>query len=115
MGTNEMMMLQKDFTGVGFIKSRKSEGRVMDMAVEMIERAERMHLTITNVIVDRSSGMDIDRKKIDELVAAMEKESVDAIMIRSLTEISNNRDDIKVFLDIADKCGVSVFAMNEDE
>lgn len=114
MRTNEIT-LQKDFRGVGFIKSRKSESRVMDMAAEMIERAERMHLTITNIIVDRSSGMDIDRKKIDELAAAMEKESVNAVMVRSLTEISNNRDDIKVFLDIADKCRVSVFTMNEDE
>lgn len=110
--TCELLGETRKYKAVGFIKSRKSEGQVMEIATDMIKKANKIHLDIFDIIVDRSSGIDIDREKIDELVAIMEHDSVDAVVVRSITEISKDMDDIRVFLDIADKWHVFVYDMS---
>ena len=48
---------------------------------------------------------------MDELVSWMEKDEIVAVVVRSIYDISRNEDDLIMFLDIADKLGVTVYSM----
>lgn len=58
--------------GIGFIKSRKSDDKLMDLSEQMIKGASENGIHIIDVIVDQTSGVDIDRHNVDRLVAWME-------------------------------------------
>jgi len=107
----EMYCCHRQYLGVGFIKSRKSESKIMDMAEEMIAAAKRKNLRLLEVIVDESSGTDVDREKIDQLLAWMEKDDVAAIVVKSIFDITKDTEDLRQFMRRAEKQNVSIYEM----
>lgn len=105
------MSRRLDYLGVGFIKSRKSEDKFTDMSVEMIDIARRHSLKILEVIVDTSSGLDVVRSAVDKMNEWMEKDYINAIVVRSVFDITNNIDDLVAFFRKAEKLGVSINSM----
>lgn len=107
----ECMDCRRRYKGVGFIKSRKSEFQIMDMAEDMIKASDVKGIKLKELIVDDSSGRDIDRERVDELVQWMEKDEIDAVVIHSIYDISRDNDDLRKFLIKAEELGVSIFSM----
>lgn len=102
---------QEQYVGIGFMKSRKSDDKMMCIAGNMIAYAAKKDIVLFDVIVDESSGKDIDRKVIDRLVQWMEKDFIKVILIRSILEITTDKDDLQKFLRKAEELGVSVYSM----
>lgn len=102
---------KKQYLGVGFIKSRKSESKVMEMGEEMIAAAQEQGLKIIEVIVDDTSGMDADRNFIDKLTLWMEKDYITAIVVRNIFDITNDIEDLKKFMRIAEDLNVSIYSL----
>lgn len=100
---------QYQYLGVGFIKSRKSDSRIMEMAEEMKILAEQKSLYLMDVIIDQSSGADIDRMAVDELEEWMERECIQAVVVKSVYDISRNEEDLMKFMRNAEQLGVSVY------
>lgn len=100
-----------DYLGIGFIKSRKSEDKLMDMSAEMIDTARRHSLKLLEVVVDTSSGLDVDRSAVDKITAWMEKDYINAIVVRSVFDITNDIDDLAAFFRKAEELGVSINTM----
>ena len=95
MGTKEML------PAVGFIKSRKAECELMDMAEKMIEKAAEMGFSILEVHADRTGSRHIDRPALDSVHMCMEKPDIHDLFIRSLTDISDKSSEQQAFLQIA--------------
>ena len=58
---------EHEVMGVGFIKSRKSVDKIMDMAADMLDKAKSVELPIVEIIVDEGASDDIDRDKVTSL------------------------------------------------
>ena len=100
--------------GIGFIKSRKSDDKLMDLSEQMIKGASENGIHIINVIVDQTSGVDIDRHNVDWLVAWMEKPYIDTVVVHSIFDISRDLDDLLAFLMRAEALDVEVLSMSEN-
>ena len=100
--------------GIGFIKSRKSDDKLMDLSEQMIKGASENGIHIIDVIVDQTSGVDIDRHNVDRLVAWMEKPYIDVVVVHSIFDISRDLDDLLAFLMRAEALDVEVLSMSEN-
>ena len=107
----DLIDCRRKYQGVGFIKSRKSKFAIMNMAEDMVKMACAKGIEIENLVFDGTSGRDVDREAIDELVSWMEKDRIAAVVVRSIYDISRNEDDLIKFLDIAGKLGVTIYSM----
>lgn len=107
----DVICFQRKYCGVGLVKSRKASGRVLDMCDEMIAASKKRSIKLLEIVIDKSSGTDIDRKQIDRIVELMEKDCVDVIVVRSIWDISKDEDDLKAFLKTAQELNVSVYSM----
>ena len=83
----------------------------MDMAEEMIKTACANGIEVEKLVFDETSGRDVDREPMDELVSWMEKDRIVAVVVRSIYDISRDEDDLIKFLDIAGKLGVTIYSM----
>ena len=110
----DVVCRQGQYKGIGFIRSRKSEDKVIDMAEEMIAVAERHSICLDGILVDDSGSRDIDREKIGELYEYMERGCISVALVRSIFDITNDRDDLFQFLKKAGECGVSVYSMEHN-
>ena len=102
---------KKQYLGVGFIKSRKTESKVMDMGEEMIAAVQEKGLKILEIIVDDTSGIDVDRPSVDKLTAWMEKDYISAIVVRNIFDITNDLDDLRKFMCKAEGLNVSIYSL----
>lgn len=102
---------KRQYLGVGFIKSRKSESKVMDMAEKMITTVQEHGLKILEIIVDDTSGIDVDRPSIDKLIAWMEKDYIKAIVVRNIYDITNDINDLRKFMRRAEDLNVSIYSL----
>lgn len=107
----DVINLKKQYLGVGFIKSRKSESKVMDMGEEMIATVQEKGLKILEIIVDDTSGIDVDRPSVDKLTAWMEKDYISAIVVRNIFHITNDMDDLRKFMCKAEALNVSIYSL----
>lgn len=107
----DIMCFQRKYCGVGFVKSRKADNRVLDMCDEMIAFSKKKSVKLLEIVIDNSSGTDIDREQIDRIAVWMEKKCVDVIVVRSIWNISNNEDDLRNFLKMAQELKVSIYSM----
>lgn len=83
--------------GVGFIKSRKADHKVMDYCERMIEEAEKEGCEILFVDVDRDGSRDIDRPELDAIYEAMKFGSISHLFIRRLSDITDDMADLMEF------------------
>lgn len=98
-----MRNLKENNTGgtvkaVGFIKSRKSDDKIMNMAATMYKVAGELDVVMLEVIVDAGASADIDRESIDELYSYIENKDFDVVFIQSMASITNDVDDFVKFL-----------------
>lgn len=107
----EVIPIQREYKGIGYIKSRKSDSKIMDMATDMKKVAYLKNIELVDVIVDSSSGRDVDREELDELVAWMEKDYIDVVVLKSIFDISKDDEELLKFLRKADALGVSVYSL----
>ncbi len=99
--------------GVGYIKSRKADFRVMDMAENMVEFAKKKHhVLLSEVIADDTSAIDVDRKSIDSLTRYMEQDDITVLYVRKITDITEDPLDLIKFISIAKNNEVSIFDMS---
>ncbi len=89
--------------GVIFIKSRKSDDKIWQAIDEMKALANSTYVEIADVIVDESSGLDIDREDIDLLSDWIENSPVGIIILQSIYDISRDPDDLYKFLERAER------------
>ena len=94
---NENAKYSRREIGVGFIKSRKADHKVMDYCERMIEEAEKEGCEIFFVDVDRNGSRDIDRPELDAIYEAMKLGSVSHLFIRSLSDITDDMADLMEF------------------
>lgn len=107
----EVIPIQREYKGIGYIKSRKSDSKIMDMATDMKKVAYLKNIEVVDVIVDSSSGRDVDREELDELVAWMEKDYIDVVVLKSIFDISKDDEELLKFLRKAETLGVSVYSL----
>lgn len=105
------MNIKLVYKGIGFIKTRKSDEKAERMKEELIQVASKNELKLLDVIVDDSSGNDIDRENIDLLLEVMEKEVVKALVVRSVFDITKDVDDLVTFFRKAEELDVSIYTM----
>lgn len=94
--------------GVIFIKTRKSEDKVRKMTDEITELAAATEVEIVDVVIDDSYGSDIDRSAISELSFWIENSPVGVIFVKSLLDITQDKDDLEKFLDRAEYFGMII-------
>ena len=102
---------KRHYHGVGFIKSRKSDSKIMDMGEEMIAAVQEKGLKILEIIVDDTSGIDVDRPSVDKLTAWMEKDYISAIVVRNIFDITNDLDDLRKFMCKSEGLNVSIYSL----
>ncbi|RDY30261.1 recombinase family protein [Lachnotalea glycerini] len=103
--------------GVGFIRSRKSDYRLMNMCQEMREYARNNGVYLVDVITDRCEEIledgttDVDREIIGKLEGWMKKDFITVVFVRKLDDITMDKDDQQHFLARARELGVSIFSI----
>lgn len=107
----EVIPIQREYKGIGYIKSRKSDSEIMDMETDMKKVAYLKNIELVDIIVDSSSGRDVDREEIDELVAWMENDYIDVVVLKCIFDISKDDEELLKFLRKAEALGVSVYSL----
>lgn len=107
----EVIPIQREYKGIGYIKSRKNDSKIMDMETDMKKVAYLKNIELVDVIVDSSSGRDVDRDELDELVAWMEKDYIDVVVLKSIFDVSKDDEEMLKFLRKAEALGVSVYSL----
>ncbi len=107
----EVIPIQREYKGIGYIKSRKSDSKIMDIETDMKKVAYLKNIELVDIIVDSSSGRDVDREELDELVAWMEKDYIDVVVLKSIFDISKDDEELLKFLRKAEALGVSVYSL----
>ena len=103
-----------DGLGVGFVKSRKAPKKVIEQELEMHDEAEFRGIDLVNIIVDDSSGADVDRFCIDNLVEWMEKKMIDVLVVNDIHDITKDQDDLVEFILKAFELDVRIISLNDD-
>ena len=98
---------------VGFIKSRKSNDKIMAMADKMYALAVTVGVELVDVIVDETGSTDIDRKDVTTLCQLMEKRNVAFAFLQSIVHVTHDYDDYEKFADRAEGLGVVLVDMEE--
>lgn len=109
--TIDVISVQRKRIGIGFIKSRKSDSKIMDMALDMIAVSKGKAIELADVIVDQSSGMDIDRPEIDVLISWMEKKQIDVVVLKNIFDVSRDCEELLKFLSKAEELNLSVYSL----
>ncbi len=111
---NKSVTVSARKTGVGFIRSRKSEDKLMDLAADLIRQSADHGIEIIDVMVDRTGSKDVDRGAIDDLANWIEGGRIKTVVIRSIYDITSDLDDMLAFLMSAEVFGVEVLSMSEN-
>lgn len=82
--------VNKLIPAVGFIKTRKLESVVMDMAEKLHMEAKKKRYLILETCVDRDGSRDIDRQQLDEIYEFMKLESFHDLFIRNMDDIATS-------------------------
>ena len=99
--------------GVIFIKTRMSDDKIHALVAEMLEVADATDVEIVDIIVDKLSGGDIDRESVDRLSDWIENSGVGIIFVKSITDISNDADDLDKFIENAMYLGMMIVDFTE--
>lgn len=90
--------------GVGFVKTRMAAWKVQKIIDSMEDIAESLDVELIDVIVDRSGSRDIDRKAIDDIYEWLDNAPVQFLIVGSLKDISDDKDDFDRFMeDMSDR------------
>ncbi len=108
-----MRLILENEKAIGFIKSRKSDLRVMDMSAQMYQFAHRNKLKLMDVIVDQKADLDVDRPVINALMDVIETGKCSLILIRSINDITDDIDEQKHFLDQVHYVGGKLISIYE--
>lgn len=85
--------------GVGFIKTRMADYKVIGIHSVMESIADSLDVDLIDVIVDRSGSRDIDRKAIDDIYEWLDNAPVQFLIVGSLKDISDDKDDFDRFME----------------
>ena len=97
--------------GVIFIKSRKSDDKIHNMVSSIRTHAEERDVEIVDIIVDESSGLDVDRSEVDKLWDWIENSPVGIIYLKSIFDITSDEDDLEKFFARAEYYGMILVDM----
>ena len=97
--------------GVIFIKSRKSDDKIHNMVFNIRAHAEERDVDIVDIIVDESSGLDVDRSEVDRLWGWIENSPVGIIYLKSIFDITSDEDDLEKFFARAEYYGMILVDM----
>lgn len=100
--------------GVFFIKTRMSDDKIHALVAEMLEVAEATDVEVIDIIVDELAGEDIDRESVDRLSDWIENSGVGIIFVKSITDISNDADDLDKFIGKAMYFGMIIMDFSEN-
>ncbi|HHX57685.1 MAG TPA: hypothetical protein GX710_06675 [Clostridiales bacterium] len=100
--------------GVIFIKTRMSDDKIHALVAEMLEVAEATDVEVIDIIVDELAGGDIDRESVERLSDWIENSGVGIIFVKSITDISNDADDLDKFIGKAMYFGMIIMDFSEN-
>ena len=99
--------------GVIFIKTRKSDDKIHDLVSEMKAVAKATDVEVVDVIVDERASCDIDRGYVGKLSAWMENSPVGIFFVKSITDITDDEDDLDKFIEKAMYLGMMIVDFTE--
>ncbi len=99
--------------GVIFIKTRMSDNKIHDLVSEMEGVAEATNVEVVDVILDEFASHDIDRDEVGRLSDWMENSSVGIIFVKSITDITDDEDDLDKFIEKAMYFGMIIVDFTE--
>lgn len=99
--------------GVIFIKTRRSDDKIHVLVTEMLEVADATGVEMVDIIVDELAGGDIDRESVDRLSDWIENSGVGIIFVKSITDLSNDVDDLDKFIEKAMYFGMIIVDFTE--
>ena len=94
--------------GVVFVKTRKADDKIWELTEAMVAFAEATDVEVVDVIVDESSGCDIDREEIDFICDWIENSPVGIIFVPAINHITRDQDDLDKFLNKAARHGLII-------
>ena len=87
--------------GVIFIKTRMSDNKIHDLVTEMKAVAHATDVEVVDVIVDEFASSDIDRGYVTRLSDWMENSRVGIFFVKSITDITDDYEDLDKFIERA--------------
>ena len=99
--------------GVIFIKTRMSNNKIHDLVSEMTAVAEATDVEVVDVIVDEFASSDIDRDEVSRLSDQIESSRVGIIFVKSITDITDDDEDLDKFIERAKYFGIIIVDFSE--
>ena len=99
--------------GVIFIKTRKSDDKIHDLVSEMKAVAAATDVEVVDVIVDELASSDVDRGYVGRLSDWMENSTVGIFFVKSITDITDDEDDLDKFIEKAMYYGMIIVDFTE--
>ncbi|MCQ4754625.1 hypothetical protein [Enterocloster bolteae] len=99
--------------GVIFIKTRMSDNKIHDLVTEMKAVAAATDVEVVDVIIDEFASRDIDRDEVTRLSDWMEHSRVGIIFVKSITDITDDDEDLDKFIERAMYFGMIIVDFTE--
>ena len=99
--------------GVIFIKTRMSDDKIHALVAAMLELAEAADVEVVDVIVDELASCDVDRGYVGRLSDWIENSTVGIIFVKSITDITDDEDDLDKFIEKAMYFGMIIVDFTE--
>lgn len=71
------------------------------------------HIVVGSSFDDNVSGMKFSRRGLDELTAAVDVKSVDAVIVKDLSRLGRHKTQTALFIDYLRQCQVRVLSITE--
>ncbi len=97
--------------GIAFIKSRRAEINVTQMAELMREQAMPNGVMIERLYCDRSMIRDYDRETLNVFFATLKEEDFEVVVVRSLNEITDDIYDLEEFVKTITDMGIWLYSL----
>lgn len=84
---------------VGFIRTRRAVSYIESIVGDMERILKKADVELVDIVIDREGSRSMDRRAMDMLYDWLEEWDVEVIIVKSLKDITDNKEDMKMFLD----------------
>ena len=105
---------KRDVLSVGFIKTRKQEKTMKEMADVIYKKLPMGVTEKPRILFDTGVDNDIDRNSINVLLMHLVCPKVKYLMIRRLKDLTPDMDEARHFAESMEKLGVKVIVLQDE-
>ena len=99
-------------SAVFFMNTNKAECNAAAIAEQVKKICKPYGMNVCALITSKGPERDIDREEINKLIAVIMQEQFEIVVVKDMTDLTNNLDDLEEFMKDAAGLGIRFFELS---